>query len=215
MKHVQSCARRSSYALRCDVRRYFANICHARLLELLGEVIEDEGVMWLCECLLAHTHVPDAPRAGAGLPIGNLTSQFWANVYLHPVDDALSRLTQITGWARYMDDIVVFAASKRACWEACETIYELGEHLRLAFKPSATQVVPVRDGVPWLGGRVWPSLVRLDHAIRRRLGRKLTRSQKRWQEATTTEEEEQARAQAMCEHANIADALTLRQELLW
>ena len=118
--------------------------------------------------------VPGVP-AGAqrGIPIGNLTSQFWANVYLDPLDHHVRDALGLTAYVRYMDDILVLAHRKAALWDACAAIRGFArDRLRLAMKDEETTVAPVTEGIPWLGFRVFPGTIRVAAAGRRRFGRK-------------------------------------------
>ena len=92
------------YFLKLDFRKYFNCIRHDILLKLLASHVQDEGILWLCERLMAVAAVPDVdPAAKCGLPIGNLTSQFWANVYLNPLDHEVIALPGVGACLRYMD----------------------------------------------------------------------------------------------------------------
>ncbi len=91
MRRVRRLAKRNEYALRLDVRKYFDHLDHGILQSLLAPRIDDPGILWLTETILAHARVPSVPSSERrGIPIGNLTSQFWANVYLDPLDKMLS-----------------------------------------------------------------------------------------------------------------------------
>jgi RNA-directed DNA polymerase len=109
------------YVLKCDLEQFFPSIDHAILRAQLARVIADRTVLWLIDQILAsgaEVHKADyAPRCfpgddlfalarPRGLPIGNLTSQFWANVYLNPLDHFVKRELKCRGYVRYVDDLV-------------------------------------------------------------------------------------------------------------
>ena len=92
LKKAKHLSRHFSYFLRLDYRSYFEHVRHAKLLELLECKIDDSGILWLCRALLSNILLPSSScKAAQGLPIGNLTSQFWANVYLDPIDHWVKR----------------------------------------------------------------------------------------------------------------------------
>ncbi len=107
-----------------------------------------------------------------GLPIGNLTSQLLANSFLTPVDRAIKRELHCRRYVRYMDDLVLVGDSKRQVQQWREAVVSLLEARRLCAHPRKTHCYPVRNGVPFLGYRVYPHRRRLLRTgIRRFMGR--------------------------------------------
>lgn len=96
-----------------------------------------------------------------GLPIGNLTSQFWANVYLDPLDHFFRDELGVPGYIRYVDDALVFGndSDRLAEWLGRATRFLNG--LRLVFHPRKTRIYPVTEGIPFLGFRTFPNQRRL------------------------------------------------------
>ena len=167
---LQTLACRHRYAMRLDVRQHFASVDHALLRVELARVIEDENVQWLIDLILASgagvladnyamVYFPGDNLLSAnrprGLPIGNLTSQFWSNCYLNPFDWFVSRELRCAGYLRYVDDFALFADDKRVLWAWYHAIVERMASLRLTLHPVA-QVMPVTQGIPWLGFVVYP-----------------------------------------------------------
>jgi hypothetical protein len=103
-----------------------------------------------------------------GLPIGNLTSQFWANVYLNELDHFVKRELKCKAYIRYVDDFLLFSDNKRelACWSR-QIVEKLAE-LRLTLHEECAQVSPTSTGIPFLGFRVYPDhrLLKTRKAIR-------------------------------------------------
>lgn len=91
-----------------------------------------------------------------GLPIGNLTSQFWSNCYLNPLDHFIINELGCPAYLRYVDDMALFSDSKRALWRWRQAIVTYLATLRLTVHPQA-QVAPVQHGIPWLGFLVYPT----------------------------------------------------------
>jgi retron-type reverse transcriptase len=188
LDRCQKFARRYKYALQGDVRQFFPSIDHAILRESLGRRIDDPDVLWLVERILESgrgvlsdeydmVYFPDddlfAVNRPRGLPIGNLTSQFWANCYLNPFDHFVKRELRCPAYLRYVDDFALFADDKAALWAWKQTIVERLARLRLTIHEAAAQVKPVAEGISFLGFIVFPKHRRLKRrkgvAYRRRL----------------------------------------------
>ena len=216
IRAAQRLAGRLPYFLRLDVTRYFDHVDHDVLLALLAERLADAGIQWLCRTLLDGALVPGVPAGERrGIPIGNLTSQFWANVYLDPLDHLVRDDLGHGAYLRYVDDIAVFAHTKEALWTVARDVRGfLRDRLRLALKDRATVVAPVTEGLPWLGFRLFPGLVRIDHEGRRRFGRRLGASVARAAAAPLADEDEVARTRSLCGHLDAAQACRLRQDVL-
>ena len=120
MRRALHFARGHKYALKCDVTKYFPSIDHVVLMELVGRVLGDRRVVNLLACVLgshADAEIQEWPEGAGlfdyetrrtGLPIGNLTSQFLANVYLNPLDHLVKHDLRVRGYVRYMDDFLLF-----------------------------------------------------------------------------------------------------------
>jgi RNA-directed DNA polymerase len=121
LDRAQAFARRFRYVLQCDMVQFFPSIDHAILRRILARKISDEAVLWLVDRILASgegvlsaayemVYFPGddlwAAARPRGLPIGNLTSQFWANCYLNPFDHFVKRELRSQGYVRYVDDFL-------------------------------------------------------------------------------------------------------------
>ena len=91
-----------------DVRKYFDNISHQVLIELLNRILKDKTLLKIFENILSSYSTVE----GCGIPIGNLTSQYFANYYLSPADHFAKEILKIPGYVRYMDDILLFENDK-------------------------------------------------------------------------------------------------------
>ena len=168
VRHAQACARRSAYFLTFDIRHFFETASHAVLLGQIATLVEDEGLRWLCEVFVRHT----AHAAGRGLPIGNLTSQHFANLYLGPLDAFASRLPGVEGYVRSMDDLCLFGDRDALRAARAEVERFVPQVLQVELKAEVTRLEPVRHGLPFLGWRLWRGLRRFDAARKRRFCRK-------------------------------------------
>ena len=172
LDQLQAWAGRWRYALRCDVVQHFPSLDHALLRAKIARHVHDDGVLWLVDRLLAggadaladeYTPVYFAgddllaacrPR---GLPIGNLTSQFWSNLYLSDMDWFVTRQLGCGAYLRYVDDFVLLADSKAALWRMRAAVIERLGLERLRLHEAQAQVVPTACGIPWLGFVVYPT----------------------------------------------------------
>ncbi len=178
LDRCQFFARRFPYVLRCDIVEFFPAMDHTVLRGLLARVIGDDDTLWLCDTLLAggaheltaqYTPVRFANDTEAdamrprGLPIGNQTSQFWANVYLNALDQYVKRDLRCRGYLRYVDDFLLFAPDKPTLHAWKRAIIGFLATLRLTMHEAESAVIPVTTGIPYLGFRIYPDHRRLRH----------------------------------------------------
>ena len=169
---LQHFARRHRYVLRMDIVQHFPSLDHAVLRQVIGRVVKDADTLWLVDAILASgagvlaaeydmVDFPGddlfAPLRPRGLPIGNLTSQFWSNVYMDRLDWFVTHRLGCRAYLRYVDDCALFADSKRQLWAWKAAIIDYLATLRLTVHESAAQVQPVATGIPWLGFVVYPT----------------------------------------------------------
>ena len=192
LDRCQEFSQRYRYVLQGDVVQFFPSIDHLILRELLARPIADAQCMGLIDRILdsgAGIHAQDyhmqwfpeddllAAARPRGLPIGNLTSQFWANVLLNELDQCVKRELHCRAYLRYVDDFLLFGDDKRELWDWKAAIAGFLGGLRLVPHPRKSLVYPVRDGIPFLGFRIWPTHRRLKranvHAFVRRLHKQL------------------------------------------
>jgi retron-type reverse transcriptase len=173
MRRALEFARRFPWAMKCDIRRYFPSIDHGILRERVARVIGDPQVLGLVDAILA-SHTERAPLrwpAGGelfdavpcphGLPIGNLTSQFFANVYLDGFDHFVKQELRVKGYVRYVDDFLLYGASRAEVRVLGEAAREYLRGLRLEIHPDKYRALRCADGVDFCG-----FVVRADGRVR-------------------------------------------------
>ncbi len=192
LDRVTQFARQYPYVLQCDVVQFFPSIDHAVLERLLARRIADKRTMQLCHSIIAsgidiHKEAyqmqwfPNdnllAASRPRGLPIGNQTSQFWANVYLHELDKFVKHQLRCPAYLRYVDDLLLFAPDKPTLHRWRGEISSFLQSLRLIIHPGKSRVYPVKTGIPFLGFIVYPTHRRLRRssgiAFARRYRRKI------------------------------------------
>jgi RNA-directed DNA polymerase len=173
--------------LKTDIRHYYDTIDHQILLEKLQTLFREKKVIHLLQGIIQHP-VP-GQMSGKGLPIGNLTSQWFANLYLDEVDHWLKEEWKVKGYIRYMDDL--------ACWDdsrerlnalTVDLSFCLTERLHIEMKSERTFVSPCSEGIPFLGWRVYPNLLRRQGNRLRRQRRLLKRREKQYQQGEISAE---------------------------
>ncbi len=146
-------ARVSRYALMMDISKYFASIDHEILHSLLLRKVRDERMLALCRTVIESSE--ETP--GKGIPIGNLTSQLFANVYLDELDQYVKHGLRVRRYVRYMDDFVILHDDKEHLHALKEEVtHFLAARLRLTVHPKKAQVAPTRSGVGFLGVQIFP-----------------------------------------------------------
>lgn len=161
------------YYIKMDIRHYFESVDHKILLELVNRLFREREVRELVR-LIVEKPIPNfAKQPGKGLPIGNLTSQWFANFYLDGLDHFIvETLGAGNRYLRYMDDFLVFCRSKEEAWAIrAEADEWLARNRGLELKDEATVVAPVTEGVPFLGLRIWAGRWRMRHNRWRRTQR--------------------------------------------
>ncbi|MBF0263273.1 MAG: group II intron reverse transcriptase domain-containing protein [Magnetococcales bacterium] len=148
------------YFLKCDVRKYFQSVDHAILHTLLARIIKDQRVLDLLARII--THPVSGHASGKGIPIGNLTSQHFANLYLGKMDHFLKEHLRVSGYLRYMDDFLCLGPNLSFLHGVHHEVRSfLATHLALNLKEEITLLSPVNEGIPFLGFRIYPETIRL------------------------------------------------------
>lgn len=169
---------RPCYVLKCDVRKFFDSVDHEVLLAILCRRVRDEGVAWLLREVVGSYDVRrerwGAPRKG--IPIGNLTSQLFANVYMNEFDQFVKHRLRVKHYARYTDDFLMVGSSREELTELVPTIGDfLGRELALTLHPGKIAVRSVYHGVDFLGYVVLPGHRLLRTKTKRRMFVKMGR----------------------------------------
>jgi len=156
IERAQMYARRYPWYLKLDVKKFFDSICHEVLVLQLAGMFKDRTLVGIFEQII-HSY---AAAPGSGLPIGNLTSQYFANHYLNGLDHYIRETLQVPGYVRYMDDLVLWRDDKAALKRDFVAIRAYIEtELRCSLKPESLHAS--WHGLPFLGYRILPEKVRL------------------------------------------------------
>ncbi len=223
----QQFGRRYAYVLQCDIQQYFPSIDHTILKTTLARYIGDqptlEMIHWILrsgegigsEAYEMHWFPGDdlfsvlRPR---GLPIGNLTSQFWANVYLNGFDHFVKRSLRCPAYVRYVDDFLLFADEKAVLRRWQGEIEKRLIGLRLTMHEP--QVFPTTTGIPFLGFRIYPDHRRLKKKRGIAFQRRMLWLYKQWVAGQAPRSRLDAAARSWAAHAAWGDTYGLRKAVL-
>jgi len=141
---------RTCWALKCDIRKFFANIDHNILLNVLKEYITDEDIIQLLKNVIG-SFSSEKERA-VGLPLGNLTSQLFVNIYMNKFDQFMNHKLKTKYYIRYADDFVIFSENREWLEKQTGLIKEfLCRALRLELHPDKIFIKTIASGVDFLG----------------------------------------------------------------
>jgi retron-type reverse transcriptase len=161
-----------AYYLKMDISKYFYSVDHEVLLGILARKFPDDRLLWLLRLIIESEDTPfgltsgrdlsDAERLfDRGMPIGNLTSQLFANIYLNELDQYVKRELRARYYLRYMDDTIILSRDKSQLHAYRDLIDAfLHERLRLSLN-AKTAIRPARLGILFCGYRIWPTHIKL------------------------------------------------------
>jgi RNA-directed DNA polymerase len=172
-RFTQHC-RSSRYILQCDIKKYFPSIDHTLLKTQLHRKIKCPDTLWLIDLIIDNSNPQRSPHTyfpgddlftpyhrPKGLPIGNLTSQFFANVYLNGFDHFVKETLKVERYLRYVDDFVLCSDDRAFLTDARIAIEAYLAGLRLEIHPVKSQLFETRHGANFVGFRVLPERIRI------------------------------------------------------
>ncbi|MCR5382848.1 MAG: reverse transcriptase/maturase family protein [Lentisphaeria bacterium] len=168
LERTRMYCRRHAWFLKLDIHKFFDSIDHRTLMNLLARHFKDEKLLYMFSCIIDSYETAERK----GVPIGNLTSQYFANMYLGMLDHQLKEVWRIPGYVRYMDDFILFADDRGTLMDLLPKIRSfLMDKLKLEL--NEPQLNKTDAGIPFLNYRVYGSKLRLSQKARRRFKRKI------------------------------------------
>ena len=156
---------RNIWALKCDVKKFFDSMDHHTLFDLVERKVTDKKALWLIEQIINSYHT----NPGRGLPIGNVTSQLFANIYLNELDQFIKHELKARYYLRYCDDFVVLK-SREQLSEIVERVGKfLDDELKLSLHPDKIILRTYRQGIDFLGYVARPHCVTLRTRTKKRM----------------------------------------------
>jgi retron-type reverse transcriptase len=225
---LQYFAQRYRFVLRLDIVQHFASIDHQILKDTLFRIVEDEDVRWLTgriidsgagvlrdEYRMVYFPGDDlfAATRPRGLPIGNLTSQFWSNCYLDPFDHFVKRHLRCKAYLRYVDDFALFSDDSDQLYRWKQAIIARLQALRLTIHEAQAQIALCEHGIPWLGWVVYPTHRKLKARNVVAFTRRLHAHIRAYQQQSTAFAQLNASLQGWINHVRYGDTWRLRTYL--
>jgi hypothetical protein len=226
VNQYQHWAKRYRYALKMDIARYFPSIDHALLKQKLRFYLKDQKLLNLLDRIIDSSQseveqwvyfpgddlFTQAERP-VGIPIGNLTSQFFANLYLDDFDHFVKEQLKVKAYLRYVDDMVLLDDDKSRLAEWRLRCSEYLQNERLKLHPCKAHIMPVCLGVDLLGYRVLPEHRRLRNDNGHRFVRKLRRLAAGYAASRLDWSDIDPSVQSWIGHAKQAQTLGLREHI--
>ena len=201
------------FYLKMDIEKYFETMDHKKLIEIFTETIQDRHVLRLLKIILKTSEQSSGIKE-KGIPIGNLTSQFLANVYLDKLDHYALEDLSIRYYIRYMDDFVIFDNDKEKLKEYRDNLTQfVSRELLLKVKDRATIIQRRENGLGLLGYRVFPGLLRVKNKNIKRLKQKVFLREKQYKEGKIKDEKLVASVQSIMGYFNFADSRNLAKNI--
>jgi RNA-directed DNA polymerase len=215
------------YALQADINKFFASMSWSILQKLVAKKISDKQTLKLVSQFITEHRISITSTQSQeainkvinihqkqGLPIGNLTSQLFANVYLNQLDHFVKERLGQRWYARYMDDFLIIHPSKDKLHEIKNSIaHFLSQELKLNLHSKKTVVYPVKNGVPFVGYRIFynHTLVRGDSLLR--MQRRLKKRRSQLESHKITQKKFQQSISSFKGHLQHADSYWLQKSL--
>lgn len=155
IERAQQFCRRYQWFYKMDIEHFFETVDQSTMLALIEHKVKDPKVLALSEKIIRNS------PGDKGLPIGNLTSQFFANIYLNPLDHFIKEVLHTKAYLRYMDDFVIFSDSFYDLKQKHQQIEHFSnEMLQLKLKEQACWLNKTSHGLSFLGYRIFPGILR-------------------------------------------------------
>jgi retron-type reverse transcriptase len=219
-------ARSTRYILQCDIQKYFPSIDHEILKRLLRRKIKCRETLWLIDTIIDNSNEQEpiieyfpgddllTPcNRRHGLPIGNLTSQFFANCYLNGFDHFVKEELKATRYLRYVDDFALFSDDYGFLVDARHAIANYLTTLRLRIHPIKSQLFETQIGANFVGFRVLPDRIRVRNDNLRRARLRLRRLQAAYTNGQIDFKQLNQSIQSWVAHLEHGNTWRLRQDI--
>lgn len=154
------------WALKLDIKKFFASVDHDILIKLLQNKITDPDILWLLKEVIESFPL--------GIPLGNLTSQIFANIYMNELDQFIKHDSKIKYYLRYADDFLILSGDNESLQRSIVTIsHFLWNNLKLELHPKKIILRKLDWGVDFLGYIVLPHYILPRTKTKRRIFKKL------------------------------------------
>jgi len=218
LERAKKYTNRYAWYLKLDVKKFFESISHEVMVRQLARMFKDAALVGIFEQIIhSYEASPGLPaegtKSGRGLPIGNLTSQYFANHYLNGLDRFIKEKCGCKAYVRYMDDMVLWHDDKTVLLRLLNEIERfIALEIDCELKPFALN--RTKTGLPFLGYHIFPHHVRLLQKSKQRFIRKLHIIEKGYHSGKWNEAKCQRRVLPLLAFTGHADAKNLRESIL-
>jgi RNA-directed DNA polymerase len=218
MKNLLNNNQIKGYCLKADIKHYFQEVDHEVLLNTIKRKIKDERIIWLIKKIINNNSRGEIGVASRstfayekGMPLGNLTSQFFANVYLNELDYFVKHKLKAKYYLRYIDDFVILHSSKEQLeiWKKQIDKF-LKKELKLEFHPEKSRIIPLSRGIDFVGFRIFYYF----KLLRKRNIRKMSFKVERYKKDKISKEKLLESFQGWQAYAKWADSLNVRKRVV-
>jgi len=165
------------FALKCDVKKYFNSIDHAVLLNILRQKVNDQKIMGLIEKVVGGFN----GEIGKGIPLGNITSQIFANVYLRELDEFVKNALRLKYYLRYNDDFIILSHNPEILFKSVQKIRDfVAGRLLLELPDEKTVFRKLAWGIDFCGYVVLPNAVLLRQRTKKRMIKNISRTMEKY-----------------------------------
>lgn len=197
------------WILKCDIHKYFYSIDPNILFNIMKKYIQDKKLL-----NLTHKFIFDNRTENIGIPIGNYTSQFFANIYLNELDQYVKHQLKIKYYVRYMDDFIFLLKDKKSCIKVKKLVEEfVNNNLKLDLNEKS-RYYPCNQGVNFCGYRIWPTHRLLRNRCKRKILKKVRKWNIIWQSGNLDFSIVMPSLQSWIGHTKHADSYNFRKKVL-
>ena len=202
---------RNVYCLKADISKYFSSIDHRVLKGIIRTRIKCPDTLWLCDMIIDHN---GGGTPGKGIPVGNLTSQLFANIYLTELDKYMKEELKIHYYMRYMDDFLVLSDDKAYLREIlAKTENFLNNVLLLKLNPK-TCIFKITQGIDFVGYRHWHTHKLIRKSSIKRITRKIKKFTEQYAAGEIDFDDINPCIQSWLGHIQHADTYGIRRKIL-
>ncbi len=198
--------------LKADIKHYFDTVNHGILLRIIQLKIKDLYLIRLIKTILDNHKTL---VSGKGMPLGNLTSQFFANVYLHELDLFVKHKLRAKYYIRYVDDFVILHNNENIVYEWKDEIDKfLREKLDIELHPGKSRIIALRKGITLLGFRVFPHHKLLKKSNARRIWKRFNLFKKKYDSGELSRKEIVQSLEGWLAYVEFADSYKFRKKVV-
>jgi len=202
------------YCLKADLKHFFDSVDQTILIKILKRKIRDNNVLWLIKQILENHISIGGGGERKGMPLGNMTSQFFANVYLNELDYFVKHKLKVKCYIRYVDDFIILHKNKKVLLEYKRKITNYLKNLGLELHPDKTKIFSMYRGVTFLGYKLFYYFRLLKKRNVRYFLRRLQRFEERYNENLITSSDVLDSIEGWLAYAIWADSYNLRKRII-